>query len=218
MGSQSVTNFSAVRMKRIHDLVRDYSPGTGVAGQAKRIGEAAVGTLGKGPTHGFAQTLSNPSIETALALLMTLKREMEKNPEALYRASGVGVKRPPVLGISAFLKKAHAGLLTKSQAQTDSAFAANDAIPKTIIDVVSEKVTGKKEPIDVDPKKFAEVFQGTTQQEITTAFMENVTAALIDLVLDATRGRLPPRRVNEIKEKIREHFVPEFIEQLMGGK
>lgn len=213
MGSQSVTNFSAVRMKRIHSLVRDYSPTVDVAQQAKLIGEAAVGTLEKGPTHGFAQTLANPSVETGLKVLMALKRELEKNPQGIYKAAGVGEKRTPLLGVSAFLKKAHAGLLTTSQAQTDSAFAANDAIPKTIIDLVSKKT--ETEAIDVSAKKLANIFKNASQQEITAAFMENVAAALIDLVLDATRGNLPPARVNQVKKKIREHFVPELIEHLM---
>jgi len=218
MGSQSVTNFSAVRMKRIHDLVKDYSPrGSGVAGQVREIGAAEVGTLEK-PEYGFAQTLSNPSIERALALLMTLKDEMQKNPQAIYQVSGVGAKRTPVLGVSAFLKRAHNGLLTKAQAQTDSAFAANDAIPKTIINIVSHAYPREREPVDVDPKRFEKAIKEATQEEITTAFMQNVTAALIDMVLDATRGKLPPARVNEVKEKVREHFIPEFIERLMSGK
>ena len=46
MGSQSVTNFSVVKMNRIRDLVKDYTPrSSGAGAQAAEIGAAAVGTL-----------------------------------------------------------------------------------------------------------------------------------------------------------------------------
>lgn len=254
MGSQSVTNFSAVRMKRIRELVKDYSPKSrGAEEQAREIGAAAVGTLstaratqvptlgkspkrsraqssaagGSGsaagrPANEFLQALSSRSVESALKLIVTFAEELKKsrNPERVFEKYGVEPDERQPLGIvvSARLTKAHADRLSATQAETESAFASRDAISKTIIDVVSRAFPREREPVDVDRQKFAEAFRRVPPQEIVTTFMENVTASLINLVLDATRGSLPPAHVAEIKDRVRKRFVPEFIERLKAGK
>jgi hypothetical protein len=246
MGSQSVTNFSAVRMKRIRELVKDYSPRSRSAeAQVKEIGAAAVGTLDstraatpsprtKGATKGgaagggtrsaaarpaneFLQALSSRSVATAADLLISFAEELKetKDPQKVYEKYGIRPdERKPLAIASAVLTKAHSDHLSATQAETESAFAARDAIPKTIIDVVSRAFPHEKEPIEIDRKKFAEAFRRVPSQEILKVYLENVTAALINLVLDATRGSLPPGRIAEIKEKIRKRFVPKFIEGL----
>lgn len=245
MGSQSVTNFSVVKMNRIRDLVKDYTPrSSGAGAQAAEIGAAAVGTLrstslkvpispakqkspaGKGagppgarkattpPTSEFDNALKSRSVEVGLSLILTMVEQLKKDPESVFEESGAARGLPPVVGICVFLKKAHSGILTKAQIQTESAFAANEAISKTIIDVVSRAFPREKEVVEIDWEKLAKAFKIVPQGEIITAYLENVAAALIDLVLDATRGRIPPARVDKIKQSVREHFVPEFVARI----
>ncbi len=247
MGSQSVTNFSEVRMKRIRSLVKDYSPkSSGAKTQAREIGAAAVGTLGpfsakitppatkrkkRGqgagaaggvalrPGNEFLQALSSPSVRDALELITSFADELKKarDPKKVYDKYDIGTEIQRPLGkISALLTKAHSDSLSATQAETDSAFAAKDAIAKTMIDVVS-RAFPQTPAMDIDREKLAEAIKHTKREEIVTAFMENVVGALIDLVLDATRGKQPPAVTAELKQKVRKEFVPEFIEQLKRG-
>jgi hypothetical protein len=247
MGSQSVTNFSAVRMKRIRQLVKDYSPGSRKADQqAIEIGAAAVGTLsgaagrtppakgkegtGAGvsgvvatgpPANEFLQALSSRSVENAIDLMMSFADEMRKarNVQEVYEKYGVETeKQQPFGAVSAFLTKAHSDRLSSTQEDTESAFAARDAIPKTIINVISSAFPREQEPVEVDRRKFADAFRKVESKEIITTLMENVTAALINLVLDATRGSLSTEKAAEIKRNVREHFVPKFVQRLKEGK
>jgi hypothetical protein len=218
VGSQSVTDFSKAKKDRIRDLIKEYSPETAKGkGMAAEIGAAAVGTLAKGPTNEFLQAISSPSVETALGLIITLADRLREDPSGLYEE--IGVTAPEPLGfVSAFLTRAHTDRLSANQAETESAFAAKDAIPKTIIDVVSRAFPHEKEPVEINRKKFAQAFQKVEQKEIVKAFMRNVAAGLIDQVLDATRGRFSPGVMAELKRRIREDYVPEFVEQLMQRK
>jgi hypothetical protein len=220
MGSQSVTDFSLAKKKRIRELLKDYSPESPRAGeQASQIGATAAGTLGKGPANEFLQALSSPSVERALGLLMSLADELKENPQRAYQELGVGNEIQQPAGIvSAFLMRALSDILSKSQAETESAFAAKDAIPKTIIDVISRAFPREEEPVEVSRRKFAEAFKKVPREEIVTAFLQNAASALINQVLDATRGRLPPDRIAEVKRSVRERFIPAFIEQLMKGE
>jgi len=220
MGSQSVTDFSKAKKERIRDLIKDYSPDSPAAGsQASMIGAAAVGALGEGPTNKFLQALSSPSVGKALGLIMTFTDELKKDPQRLYQGMGVDDRvREPLGFVSAFLTKAHTDSISASQAETESAFAAKDAISKTIIDVVSRAFPREKEPIEISRKRFAKAFEKVKEREIATAFMRNVAAALIDQVLDASRGRFSPAAMAEIKRRIRERYVPEFVDRLMKGK
>src|SRR6266498_2965449 len=212
MGSQSVTNFSEVRMKRIRSLVKDYSPkSSGAKTQAREIGAAAVGTLGpfsakitppatkrkkRGqgagaaggvalrPGNEFLQALSSPSVRDALELITSFADELKKarDPKKVYDKYDIGTEIQRPLGkISALLTKAHSDSLSATQAETDSAFAAKDAIAKTMIDVVS-RAFPQTPAMDIDREKLAEAIKHTKREEIVTAFMENVVGALIDLV------------------------------------
>lgn len=248
MGSQSVTNFSAIRMERIRQSVRGYSPkGPDAESQVRRIGEAAVGTLvtteparvpspksrakekggGAGggraasasglPANEFLQALTSPSVEAALDLITELAGEVEaaKDPEEVYAKYKVkpGIEEP--LGrLTAAMTKAFADRLSETQAETESAFAARDAIFKTIVDIVVAVFPDEKEPVDVKRDKLIKAIQKVPRRKIVIAYMENVAAALINMVLAATRS-LPPAQTEEIKRKIRERFVPELIQQLV---
>jgi hypothetical protein len=233
-------------MNRIRNLVRDYSPRSSeAADQAEMIGAVAVGTLrsskdisassarekSKGregggasvvrkvttePTSDFEKTLKSLSVEAGLRLILTMIEHLRKDPERVFRESGAPA-RHPVVGISAFLRKMHEGILTKAQIQTESAFAANEAIPRTLIKVVSDKFEGEKEGADVDWPRLVEALKETPKEKIVRVYYENVIGALIDLVLDATRGRIPPTQVETVKQSVREHFVPKLIAGIKLG-
>lgn len=245
MGSQSVTNFSEIRMNRIQNLVKDYSPKSSKAAtQVREIGAAAItlgtpsrnvpaptkgkkGMRGAGvggaaatpsqPANEFLQALSSRSVETAVGLILGLARELKK-PEQAYEKYEIETDARPVESFSNLLATAYETMMSKSQEKTDASFAVKEAIPKTIIDVVSRVFPREKEPADVDGKKFARAFSTIERDEIVTAFLENVASSLINQVLEATKGSLPHRRVDEVKQKIRERFIPEFIKELRGKK
>jgi len=233
MGSQSVTDFSLVKMNRVRNLIKDYSPhSAGAVDQAREIGDAAVGTLrdmagkvrgvtGAGaalttPVSQFKLAFESQSVDTGLGLLLTLAEQLKRDPNRVFEKSGVGDRTQPVARLSAFLRDAHTGILTKSQAETESAFAAYEAIPKTIIDVISRAFPREKEPVEVDREKLTKALTKVSREDIVNTYLENVAAALINLVLDATRSRVPPARVEELKEKIREHYVPKLVARLKG--
>jgi len=250
MGSQSVTNFSALRMKRIASLVKDYyspqSPRSDA--QAKAIGAAAVGTLAattgkdvvrsKGAQKGggggqgggavgvgigetsneFLQALASHRVENAINLIKTLAKELKEaeNPETVYEKYGIA-ERAPLEAVSRLLTTAlseHLG----SQAETDLGFAARDAILRTIIDIVSVAFPHGPEPAKVDRRKFAQAFKKLSQEQIGTVFLQNAASALVNLVLDATRGPISRSRMAEIEQRVRESFIPEFIEELKRAK
>lgn len=223
MGSQSVTNFSDLKKKRIRDLIKDYSSSSPqkATRQASEIGAAAVGTLGQGPANEFLQALTSRRVESAIDLIMSFANELKraKNPERVYEKYGVGPDtEQPLTRISSFLTQAHSNSLSGTQAETELAFAAKDAISRTIIDVVSGAFPRQKDVAEIGRQKFVEAFKRVRREDIATAFMEHVAGSLIGLVLDATRGSVPPEQVEEIKKRIRERFVPEFIEQIKKGE
>lgn len=222
MGSQSVTDFSPTKKKRIRELMEGYSSDSPTAEtQASKIGAAAVGTLGTDATNEFLQALSSLSVETALRLIKRLAEDLKttEDLQEKYKNYGVGPKvQKPLSTVSRFLIKEHSDSMSVIQAKTDSAFAATDAISRTIIDVVSHAFPQEKEPVEINREKFAKAFEETKLEDIYAAFVQNVTGALINRALDSTRGSLSPAFVSEIKQKIREHFVPEFVERLRKGK
>jgi hypothetical protein len=209
--------------------------------RAMKIGEAAVGTLraataaveelankekgqaGKGsgaggaiktkaqPTSDFMQTLMSRSVEQGLGLILTLIEQMKKSPQRVYEESGAAHGRYPIARMGAFLRDAHSGLLTQAQTMTESAFAANEALPKTLFDIVSRKFPREKELVDLDTKKLTRAFKGISANEIVTIYLENVAAGLINLVLDASRGEIPPPRLEHVKQSVRDQFIPKLI-------
>jgi hypothetical protein len=246
MGSQNVTNFSEAKMKRIRSLVKDYSKSTEPTAQVRKIGAAAVGTLepsperarkqpkktkskgagGTGatsegtwrPGNEFLQALSSPSMRDGVALITSFAEKMKgtRNAEKVYDEYGVGDVKRPVGRVSAVLTKELSDALSATQAETDAAFAAKGAIAKTIIDVVSRAFPDTP-ATDIDRQRLAEAFKKFKRDDVVTAFIGNVVGALIDLVLDATRGRQSPTVTAEIKRKVRQEFVPDFVEQLKRG-
>ncbi|HEY0319523.1 MAG TPA: hypothetical protein VGC66_00980 [Pyrinomonadaceae bacterium] len=222
MGSQSVTNFSDAKQKRIRELIKDYTPDSSEAekqAQARAIGEAAVGALGKGPANEFLQALNSSSVDTALGLILYLARELKEDPQQVYKKYGIEPQtQQPFESVRDILRHAYTNMLSKPQKQTNATFAVMDAIPKTIMDVVKREFPKEEEPDKVDRKKFIKAFKKVGREEVITTFMENVASALIGFVLDATRGSLPPHRAAELKQSIRRRFVPEFIERIKRGK
>ena len=222
MGSQSVTDFSAAKKKHIRELVRDYSPASPRGKiQASKIGAAAVGTLATSRANEFLQALTSRSVETAMSRILSLARELKEaeDPEQVYLKYGVEAKTPrPLTKIITSLSKAHLDSLSATQAETDSAFATKDAIPKTLIDIVSTALSEEAEPTEVDRDKLTKAFRKVRPEKIVSAFLENVASALIDMVLDSTRGSLRPADMAKLKERIREHYVPKFIGDLKKGK
>src|SRR6266404_4115348 len=142
MGSQSVTNFSDVRMKRIQSLVKDYSPKSpkaethvseiGAAAitlgtsstkipakqRAKKGkgGEGAGSTIASRPANEFLQALSSRSVETAIGLILYLADELKKHPTQAYEEYDVGAK--PLGSLSNVLASTFEGMLSKSQEKT----------------------------------------------------------------------------------------------------
>src|SRR2546423_3270709 len=138
MGSQSVTNFSAARKKKIGQLIKDYyAPSPNVRPRPSEIGAAAIGTLGqesaksKRPANEFLQALSSPSVAAAIELIMSLTKKMKraKDVERVYKEFEVDPKtEQPLTELSARLLTKLKDKLSATQRETDFAFAAKDAI------------------------------------------------------------------------------------------
>jgi|ERR1051325_4033112 hypothetical protein len=246
MGSQSVTNFSEVRMKNIRRLVKDYSTKS-TETIAKQIGSAAVGAItgsssevsvprkkkkskrkgsesgGTGavqPTNEFLQALTSHRVEEAIDLFMEFAKDFQEaeEPETVYAKYGIrDDAKEPLKALSVALGVNLAEKLGP-QAKTDLGFAGQDAITKTIIDVVRKKIPKELDPAKVDRKQLARAFKELGPVLIFNLFMQNVAGALVNLVLDASRTRLSKAEMEQVKQKVREEFIPGFIEQLKSGR
>jgi hypothetical protein len=248
MGSQSVTNFSEVRMKKIRSLVRDYSDtGADAPTRARQIGAAAVGAVtgapaevvprktkkrkrkgGEGgatgaaetlkPTNEFLQALTSHRVKEAIDLFMDFANELQqaKDPETVYAQYGIRLDAKEPLNAASGVLGIKLSEKLGPQAKTDLGFAGQDAITKTVIDVVRTRFPQESNPAKIDRKRFAQAFKDLGPGKVLTLFLQNVASALVNLALDATRTRLSKPEMERVKQKVREEFIPEFIEQLIS--
>src|SRR5712664_3986324 len=200
MGSQNVTDFDAVRKKSIRAEIQRYVSADPKEKQPFAAGAIALDKITK--TSNFVQAISSPSVRNALELLVSLARELKRSddPAQVLRKRGfVADSNQPLGMLIAEITKSLSERLNVKQQETDPAFAAKDAITRTVIEVLSKEIA----PERVDAPSAQEIsrsFRKAGLDGLSTIFFENVITSLISMTLDAARGSTPRAVVREIVE------------------
>jgi hypothetical protein len=203
MGSQNVTDFSKPRKARIHDFIKDYAAKTLGPEHVWEAATTAIGPLTK--SNPFVQSLSSSSVENALDLLIGLYEDFRKSKtprdvEEVLEEHNVDPKiKRPLLRLTAEMTKSLSDILSARQEESDAAFAAKDAIAKTVIDVLAQSMPRDK--VDTaTPRQISEAFEKVGQSGVAEVFFKNVLISLMGLSLDASRGKIPRAVVAKIIE------------------
>jgi len=208
MGSQSVTNFTRAKTKQaeLREAIKQYANVSPVPEMAWKAAATAIGPLNK--SNPFIQGLSSASVERALDLLISLaedfrKAKGRKSLDEVLNKHNVDPKTheplPPL--ISAEVTKKLGEILSASSGKTDPATAAQDAITRTVVDVVAEIVPRNKVNA-VSPEQIARAFAKVGDRGLTQIFVKNILSSLMGLSLDAVRTRAiePDDLANIVKE------------------
>jgi len=207
MGSQNVTDFSKAKKSRIRDALKHYTSGAAGAELAWEAAATALGPLTK--SNPFVQGLSSSSVDNALDLLISLTEEFKRSKgreelaQVLQKHNIDPKVQKPLLRLTSEMTKSLSDLLSSRQGESDSAFAAKDAIPKTIIDVLSE-VLPREKADTASPEEISRAFAKVGESGLAEIFFRNVFSSLMKLALDASRGRVPPEVIEKIIEETKD--------------
>jgi len=222
MGSQNVTNFSTAKANRIRQKIEEFHPRSPQADLEAWFAAAdAIGEFNK--TNSFIQCLTSPSVEMALRSVISLATGFKyKNPESVLQGLGIDPdKKRPLGELGARLTKSVSENLSSTQQETKSSFAATDAIPRTIIDVVSE-VVPREDVTAASPAQIADAFKKVPVREVSTILFRNVISSLLNMTLEAAaEGKVSRTTVNDLERRSREQFAAELskgIDQLLRQK
>jgi hypothetical protein len=211
MGSQNVTNFSAKKAKRIRAPMEGFDSRSPQADlQAWFAAAEAVGEFNK--SNPFVQCLTSASFETALRTIISLANNFKhKKPEQVLQQFNVDPANKQPLGeLGARITQSFSEDLIATQQETKSAFAAKDAIPRTLIDVLSESIPREK-VASASPEQIAEAFKEVSARRVSTLFIQNEISSLFNMTLEAAaEGKIPPTTVAEIEERNHERLAAEL--------
>jgi hypothetical protein len=221
MGSQNVTNFSAAKAARIRDQLKEFNPQSPAAGvQASSAAAEAIGEFTK--SNSFVQCLASESVENALKSVISLSNGFKyRDPNLIFEEYGVDPgSRRPLTEFAERLTRSLSESLTTTQNESDSTFAAKDALSRTLIDVVAKSVP-REEAVSASSGQFAAALRGLPARDIGTLFFQNLISSLLRMSLDAARGRVPREEVEDVAERVREDLAARLgreIENLARGK
>lgn len=208
MGSQSVTNFSEVRKKRIQRGILDFEPDAPDATlRARQAGVAAIGSFA--PTSSFFQALTSASAETAARTLSDLVVELKTTRsrvrvEEILARYGVGAgETRPYAPLVAGLRRELEERLTATSNKTEAAPSAADAIGATVLDVIKARFPDRREPADISSAELVDAIRKTPPGRFTTLYVTNLISSLLRQTFDAAREtEVPRQQVDALVERI----------------
>lgn len=208
MGSQSVTDFSAARKKRIQTGIGSFDPEAHRApSQAREAGIAAMGSAA--PTSHFVQALTSASVDVAAKTLGALVEALKDRPRTeqavneVLASYGVGEKdRQPYTSLVNGLRRKLQEDLNASSMKSEAKPAAEDAMGKTILDVLSSRLAKRKEPVEASRRELVEAIRRTPESRFSTLYLENVITSLLRQTFDAARGRIPRNRIDALVKEV----------------
>lgn len=214
MGSQSVTNFSKDKKSAIRGAFQEFFSGEASRERVSAAVGAAIGPLNK--SNPFVQCLSSPSVKNGLGLLVTLGKNFQTlDPENALEEYEVDVDAPqPLFSLIARMTEGLAKELTATQEETDSAFAARDAITRTIIDAVSESA-GEERIARASPADISKAFKALDSEKLATMFFENLISSLLSLTLDAARVHVDDKDLRRLVKAAQARVLPANVRTLM---
>ena len=212
MGSQSVTDFSAARKARIRRAIR--------SGDSWSAGSEAIHAFSE--TGNFVQALESASVKEAGRLLGELVSDFEKTRnrrqvDQAFEKYGVGIENShPFSTLAANLQKKLDERLSITSRNTDSAFAAKDALSRIVMEVLSAALSRRKEPVDASRKEVWRGLQRARPDGLNKVFLRNVIASLLAASLEAARGSIPRARVKQVVKEVRAQLAPKLGDEIAG--
>ena len=222
MGSQGFAKFPQSKGSRIHDSMGDYSPRSSEAAeQAARAAATIIGPISK--TSPFVQCLSSLSVEKGLGYLLSFASQLnvkKASPSEALSLFGVNAANEyPTNEFSKNLLKQLREELTAQQRATESALAIEDAIPRSVRDILQMSMK-PTEAASATREQFAEAFRKVNSREIARIILKHVISSMINRAIDTARGDIGHAKADALKRKITQHFVPKLtkeIDRLSGG-
>ncbi|SRR6266404_1280826 len=225
MGSQRVAKISEKKASSIRSAILEFDEVARLDPPKRRrkisgaASSAAVGAIGSfSKTGSFVQCLSSQNVKEALKGLIDMagKFEYKGSPDEVFDQYDVDPdnKHPFTQLVDNMLMRLKENLMA-SQKSTETALAIDVALPQTVLDILAMSMPRAK-ALAASRQKFAEAFKNSDRRVIANTLLQNVIPALIDRVLDAARGDIPPDQVGRLKTAIRKHFAPKLVKVIDG--
>jgi transposase len=217
MGSQRVATISEGKGRTIRASMRevDLTPAPGDDKISARVAANSIGPLSK--TSSFVQALSSASTKAGIKALIEFAHRIKFGDESvddLLEEYGVNPKlrRPAGKFIEQAIEKLREDLAASSLA-TESAIAVEDALPKSVIELLRNYLP-RAGAMMADRDQFIEVFRKADDRTIGNTIMKHVISSLIDRIIDAARGDEMSKKAAAAKKKIGEGFVPKLTKEI----
>lgn len=207
MGSQSVTNFSSVRKKRIQHGILAFQPESPEANtQAQKAAVAALGVFA--PTSPFVQALTSASVDTAAKILGSFVKDMKaastRKSEELLAKYGVGPSESkPYAPVVATLRRNLEEALSAASNRTETASSASDAIGTTLLDVLRRSFPDRREPTDASGAELVQAIRRTPVDRFSGIFLRNLISSLLRRAFDTARDpKISRSRIDDLIARV----------------
>lgn len=180
-----------------------------------RVAANAIGPISK--TSSFIQCLSSASTKAGMKALLDFANELKfsaKSPDEILEDYGVNprLQRPAPKFIEQAIEKVREGLASSSLA-TDSAIAVEDALPKSVIELLRSFLP-KAGAMKANRDQFLRVFGKADDRTIGNTVVKHVINSLINRIVDAARGDELGQKAAAAKRQIGERFVPDLAKEI----
>jgi ribosomal protein S20 len=216
VGSQRVATLSEGKSRSIRASMRsvDLKPMPEDDKISARVAANTIGPLSR--TSSFMQCLSSASTKAGIKALIDFANQLKfsgKSADEVLEDYGVNPKlsRPTGKFIEQAIEKLREDLAATSRS-TESAIAVEDALPKSVIDLMKTQL--KAGAMMANREQFIKVFTQADDRTIENTMMKHVLRSLIDRILDAARGDELSKKAAAAKRKIGEKFVPNFAKKI----
>jgi hypothetical protein len=217
MGSQRVATLSDAKGRTIRASMREVKITPLPRDDQKipaRVAANAIGPISK--TSSFVQALSSASTKAGIKALVDFVNELKfsgKSNNEILEEYGVNPKlqRPAAKFIEQAIERLREDLAASSLA-TESAIAVEDALPKSVIELLRSSL--KAGGMTANREQFLNVFRKTNDRTIANTIMKHVIGSLINRILDAARGDEMSQKAAAAKRQIGERFVPNLSKEI----
>jgi hypothetical protein len=222
MGSQGFAKLPDSKRYRVYGEIDRYKARSSeAADQAAQAAADIIGPVSK--SSSFIQCLSSLSVEKGLGQLLNFATQLSvKKASADEALSLFGVKDTTEYPANEFSKNIIKQLreeLTAQQRSTESALAIEDAIPRSVRDIL-EMSMKPTEAASANREQFAQAFRKVNSKDVAKRVLQHVIASMINRAIDAARGDVNPNKADKLKKVIAREFVPKLtreIDRLSGG-
>ena len=222
MGSQRVASFSKTKAAKISGAAEKFAsvlhPNLPPQESSKLASAAAAEIIGSfSKTSSFAQCLSNRSVENVVGFLIGFANKLrlsESSIDSIFSGYGIEPEKAHPLGkFISIVSRQMKEDLTSQQKSTESALAAEGAITQSLIEILEKHMPRAKTRM-ATREEIARAFQNEDSRDISKTVIKNVTANLIDRIIDTAGGEHSHADMRKLKKQIREGFARKFADEI----